>query len=342
MGKNTEKFGKKKFDLGIDISKDTLDCALLDAEGAVKDLHVPNTIKGYERIINWLEQNKVSPKEVLFCMEHTGTYGLMLFAWLSDQEIDYCVESGIQIKRSLGLVRGKNDKVDARRIAEYSQTHRSKLSPFKLPGKVLMQVKQLLTYRDQNVRIRTSLKNSLKNHRQYQQITDLKVSEQIEERIEEMNKIISEIEVQIVKLLEEDESVKRNFEFVKSVTGIGLIIGAYMIVTTNNFTSFTNSRKYSCYVGTAPFEHTSGTSIRGRTRTSPYANKKMKTLFASGANIAIRHDNQLKAYYKRKREEGKDHKVIINAISCKLIDRAFAVVKRQQPFVKNMYEYNFS
>lgn len=49
-------------------------------------------------------------------MEHTGTYGLLFFAWLSQNEILFCVETGLQIKRSLEMTRGKNDKVDAQKI----------------------------------------------------------------------------------------------------------------------------------------------------------------------------------------------------------------------------------
>ena len=56
-------------------------------------------------------------------------------------------------------------------------------------------------------------------------------------------------------------------------------------------------------------------------------------MLSRGANSAAKHDPEIKAYFKRKSIEGKDHKVIINAISCKLINRVFAVIKRQTPFV---------
>ena len=53
----------------------------------------------------------------------------------------------------------------------------------------------------------------------------------------------------------------------------------------------------------------------------------------NGANSAVTWDPEIKQYYNRRLEEGKDHKVIINAISCKLINRVFAVIRRQSPFV---------
>ncbi len=79
-----------------------------------------------------------------------------------------------------------------------------------------------------------------------------------------------------------------------------------MLVTTNNFTGFENGRKYACYSGIAPFEHTSGTSIKGKTRVSNLANKKMKALLSNGANAAYKWDPELKTYYKRKIAEGKE------------------------------------
>ena len=113
-----------------------------------------------------------------------------------------------------------------------------------------------------------------------------------------------------------------------------------MLVSTNNFTSFENGRKYACYAGIAPFEFTSGTSIRGKTRTSKFGNKTIKTLLNNGANSAIRYDKQIKKYYERKRGEGKEHKVVVNAVCCKLVNRIFAVIKRQSPYVE-VYQQNF-
>ena len=106
-----------------------------------------------------------------------------------------------------------------------------------------------------------------------------------------------------------------------------------MLVYTNNFTSFENPRKFNCYAGLAPFEHSSGTSIKKKTKTSNLRNKTMKTLLYNGANSAAIYDKELKAYYKRKTKEGKPHQLIMNNIACKLVYRIFAVVNREEPFV---------
>jgi transposase len=331
-----DKITKKSAFIGVDISKDYIDCALMkrDYPGSFKEKRFDNNLDGFESLEEWLQANNIEVKSSLFCMEHTGTFGLLFFAWLNQRDIDFCVEPGLRIKRSLGMTRGKNDKVDARRIADYACTNINKLSLFSFPSEQILQIKQLLTYREQLVRIRTSLKNSIKSHLQYEQIIRKNtVTKDISDQIKQYNKRIKLLEKEITGLIETDQQLRKNFELATSVKGIGLVIAAFMLVTTNNFSSFANGRKYSCYIGLAPFEHTSGTSIRGRTATSHLANKTLKTLLSKGANSASKWDPEIRAYFLRKTEEGKDYKVIMNAIGCKLVNRVFATIKRQTPYV---------
>lgn len=338
------KFTNKKAFIGIDISKDCLDLALIkdSSYGQFEDNKVENNFDGFEEITKWLRKNKVKPHESLFCMEHTGVYGLLLFAWFAQMGYDYVVESGLNIKRSLGTTRGKSDKIDARRIADFAYTQKSKLSTYQFPSTLLVQVKQLLTYREQLTRMNTSLKNGMKSHLEYQRVSGLtSISEDIQKQIADTEEKITKIEEEVLRIIQSDEELKKNYQLTTSVKGIGFVIGAFMLVTTNNFTSFDNARKYACYAGIAPFEHLSGSSIRGKTRVSHLANKKVKTLLYNGANSAYKHDPELRNYYLRKRAEGKDHQLIMNAICNKLVTRVFAVVKRQTPY-NSIYAQNFA
>jgi transposase len=327
---------KKTDFIGIDISKDFIDCALLNVNNpkAFKEKRFKNELEGFDDMDQWVKKNVTLRNDVLLCMEHTGTYGLILFAWLSQKDYDFCVEPGLKIKRSLGMTRGKDDKIDARRIADYALSHLHKLKLFSFPSEQLVYLKQLLTYREQLVRNRSTFKNSIKSHQQYERITRKKtVTEDIKTMIDVHNRQIKQVEKEIIDVIKSDEELKKNFYLSTSVKGIGLIISAFMLVTTNNFSGFEDGRQYACYSGVAPFENTSGTSIRGKTKVSHLANKTIKTMLSRGANSAARWDPELRAYFTRRLSEGKDHKVVINAISCKLINRVFAVVKRQTPFV---------
>ena len=269
-------------------------------------------------------------------MEHTGTYGLLILAWLSQIGVDFCVEPAMQIKRSIGLTRGKNDRVDARRIADYACTNRTKLNQFLLPSQLLLQIKQLLTYRDQQTKIKVSLKNSLKNHNQYEDILGTNdISIEIQGQIFECESRINYADKRIKDLIKSDADLRRNYDLTMSVKGIGPVIAAFMLVTTNNFTSFENGRKYACYCGIAPFDNASG-KYRGKTKVSHLANKRLKGLLSSAAIIAYKWDPEIKRYYQRKTKQGKHHTSVMNAVKCKLVNRVFAVVKRQTPFV-NIY-----
>lgn len=337
------KFTNKKWFCGIDISKDTIDVHVIEKEKTGhKNAHrFANNLRGFDKMQFWFSKINVDLKDCLFCMEHTGTFGLVLFSWLTQKNVDYCVEPALQIKRSLGMTRGKNDKVDAHRIADYALTHCHKLSAFELPATNLLQIKQLLTYRDQLINIRTGLKNSINRHKEYQKLSHLNsISKDIKKQIEQYDKKIGKIEEQFLAIINEDKDLKKNFDLATSVKGIGPIIGAFMLVTTANFSSFKNGRKYACYAGIAPFENTSGTSFKGKTKTSHLGNHRVKALLSNGANSAYKWDPEIKAYYQRKIKEGKDHQVVINAISCKLVNRVFAVVKRQSKYVST-YQQKF-
>lgn len=67
----------------------------------------------------------------------------------------------VVIKRSSGVIREKNDVVDAMMIARYGWLHREELSANELKDKELLKVGRLLALRDQLVRSRTGLKSTL-------------------------------------------------------------------------------------------------------------------------------------------------------------------------------------
>lgn len=328
----------KRYFIGIDISKDTLDvCILTDFNEEEITFRVENTLQGMEQMLCSSLQEDGEPR---YCFENTGHYGLLLASILEDRQIPYHQVSALEIKLSQGIQRGKNDKVDARRIARYARMHSQDLKPSALPEKGLLAVRNLLTYRNLLVKVRTQFKNQRKAFAQAGKVIDVgHEMEGLTLHIQQLDDEIALVEGRIQQRIDGEEGIRRNFERITKVKGIGFLTAVYMIVLTDNFTSFKNPRKFNCYAGLAPFEHTSGTSIKGRTKTSKLRNKRIKTVLFNGANSAVIHDEELKAYYKRKKEQGKAHNSIINAVCCKLVYRMFAVVKREEPFV-NLTRYN--
>ena len=80
-----------------------------------------------------------------------------------------------------------------------------------------------------------------------------------------------------MKIIKQNDELKNNFQKITSVIGVGEITAIKCILETDNFTKFNNPRKFSCHCGLAPFKYQSGSSIRGKTKTSSLCNKSLKS-----------------------------------------------------------------
>lgn len=320
--------------VGIDISKLTIDVALLDADGKHQGVKkFTNSKGGFEQMLAWLKSQSVL-KECLFCLEHTGIYCLPICVFFEEVKLAYSLQPGLQIKRSMGIQRGKNDKADAQVIGKYAYLNRKDIQLYKLPSKIILKLKQLVSYRERLVKTKVALKTASKELKAFsdKELHELIVTDSTK-HIEQLNRSIAVIDKTLRQLIAEDKELDRLFELASSVKGVGLQIATNMLVITHGFTRFKNWRKFSCYCGLAPFEYSSGTSIKRKTKVSHLGNKKIKALIGNGIASAIQNDPEIAAYYKRKIEEGKHKMVVMNAIKNKLISRVFAVIKRGTPFV---------
>jgi len=315
--------------VGVDISKSTLDIFVLPHRTFVQ---IPNTAAGFKQ---WLSELRGchSEQNILIVMEHTGRYSHRLEEFLQTCGIKYCKIAALQIKRSLGITRGKSDKIDAERIAQYGWLRKEILQVEDMLQPKLLQLQSLLGYRAKLVRDRAGyisrLKELIATRSAKAGAFEAKSHERI---IKHLSGEITRIEEQIRSLIQSDQALDKTNRLLQSIKGVGWIVAAYMICCTSNFKKFTNARKFNCYAGLAPFKHESGSSIRARSRVSHLANKDAKTLLNLAAFTALRHDPELKNYYRRRIEEGKRKMSCVNIIRAKIVSRMFAVIKRQTPY----------
>ena len=120
-----------------------------------------------------------------------------------------------------------------------------------------------------------------------------------------------------------------------SVPGVGPVIATELLVVTNEMQTINEPKKLACHAGVAPFEYRSGSSIRGKTKVSHQARKRLKSLIHLGTMSAIQVAGDLQDYYVRKLKEGKPPMLVLNAARNKLIHRVCAVVRRGQKYDKN-------
>jgi transposase len=317
--------------IGADLSKNSIDLA---SERLKTHLKIENSHTGFHQMLQWLLDQKIRANSVMIVMEHTGLYSYHMERFLHKHQISFTKVSPLAIKRSLGLARGKNDKIDAQRIARYGFEKKDVLVTCSKPDAALQRLQMLHSTRASLVKHRASLICTAKEYRAVVKQTDIIITSQLT-MIQSFTKQIKAIESEIAEVVAMQKSINQNFQLLTSVKGVGKVLAVASIVKTKNFTLFSNARKFACHCGTAPFEKNSGISIRHKTRVSHLADKSMKTLLDQSAKSAIQYDKELKKYYQRRIEMGKSKKSTINIVRNKILYRMFAVINRQTPFMEN-------
>lgn len=320
--------------IGIDVSKNTIDVCIHNSQSFNQ---FKNTKKGLILFFNWIKQNTNDYMSIIFVFEHTGMYSHLLTAFLATNKCHYFVASGLDIKRSMGIVRGKNDQVDAKRIALYGHRLKDEIKPSKKVNESITKLKSLMSLKLKLIKQRASYKATLKEQKNIYKTKDFKTIFEIQEKmIHYLTKQIQHIEIKIFKIIENKKELQQNLNLILSIKGVGLQMATTMIITTHNFQKFKDWRKFASYCGIAPFPYQSGTSIKGRNKISNLANKKIKALIHMCAISAIQHNSEMKQYYEKRVALGKSKMSTINIIRNKLIARIFAVIKRQSPYIDTM------
>lgn len=329
-----------KFVVGIDISKKTFDVCLsqFDLSSSTLEFKVfANSKKGCSQFIKWLKSFNVSIETTLFCMENTGIYHRLLACFLSDKDLSVWVETGSQIKWSMGIQRGKTDKKDSKRIMTYACRHCDRFRPFKSKEQVVQQLADLLALRRRLQDTISKLKVPLKELKSAGLIEESKLVEKAcRSSIKALSKDIEALELKIQNIINNNKQLKEVFSYITSVKSIGFIAACYLIVYTDCFTKFKSAKQIASYCGIAPFPYRSGTSIKGRTKVNHMANKNLKTILHMCAISSLAHNEEMKIYAARKVEEGKNKMLILNSIRNKLLSRVFSCVKNKKFYVPNI------
>ena len=190
---------EKKVIIGIDVSKSWLDAHVLlmgSQEGHALRIH--NTVVGLTKLIKFInKQTKVNSDDWLFCMEHTGVYSYGLNSFLQERSIPQSMVNALAIKRSMGIIRGKNDKADARVIAQYAVRFQDSLPEFHLPTESLQKLKIQLSQRERMVDMKRQVDLAMESMEALPQdftkearMQNKKLIRQLEANIEQMDAII--------------------------------------------------------------------------------------------------------------------------------------------------------
>jgi len=318
--------------LGVDVSKKTIDICWSEQK---LSLHADNNSEGFSKFKKWCKDHGIDLSKTFIVLEYTGGYEYRFIQFCESQCIDYRRVPGLEIKKSQGMVRGKSDKADAYRISQYGEERIKRLEPSKKLDKNILELKNLLSFRKRLVREGAGYQNTVKERKHMYEPGDQDmIIAMANAKIAANIDYVKEVEARIMELIRNDQQMYFNYQVITSIKGIGQVNGWMTIAYTENFTSFPDARHYAVYVGVIPFEHSSGTSIKGRKRTSYLAQKELKQELNQAARIAILYSPEMRVYAERKLKN-KNYKLVLNNVKFKLILRMFSLVKRGETYVEN-------
>ena len=328
----------KKNVIGVDVSKEKLDFCYLQNEKLVKEWTLSNTTTAIKSSLkSLLKESGLDSSEVLLCAEYTGQYTYPLSCACEELGLGLWLENPTQIKHSSGVQRGKSDRIDARRIADYAHRFQDKVRLFSFPEKNIASLKQLISERDMYMADKGKYQGQLTDQKRFMSPKDYqKKSKRLKSLIVGLEKSLALIEQEIQELIDNDETLSNQHKLLCSIDGIGDRTALKMIVSTNAFKDFDNARKFSCHAGVAPFQYTSGSSVHSKSRVSQRADKSIKSLLHMASLVVATRmkEGEMRDYYLRKVAEGKNKMLVLNAIRAKLIARMFAVIKNNRQYQK--------
>ncbi len=332
---------ERKFKLifGIDISKLTLDVTYLFNDSS-HYLQVPNNAKGISQLVDKIKELDIKEKEVLICCGNTGNSTEKLVLVMKELDVTFWVVYPIIMKGyRLNLQRAKTDKVDSMKIAEFALAPQHKATYFHHPNQKTKELKELYLLRKQLISLRQRTLNFIasESDKAIPGILNTVIYNQLKHFLTDL---IKEVEKSIQLLIKSEKTINSYYNILLSIPGIGPVIAQHILAVTDGSKKIVDYKAFACYVGIAPFERTSGTSIRYRPRTSKKANQELKAEMHQGALSVIRKGQLFHSYYKTMLDRGKHHLWILNTIMNMIAKSIFVLANKMTPFNNEIFVKN--
>lgn len=307
---------------GVDISKDVFD--VMSEKGA--HYQFSNDVAGFKNF------TKIITKQTLVVMEATGYYHYCLAQYLYQQGYLVSVVNPLSVKRfiQMKLSKIKTDKSDAKAICEYGSFNDVPLYTAKDESQA--ECLQLIRLIDIYLKQSTALKNKLHGEKTLG-IPSKVVYNSLNRSLKSVKKEIDILEKRLNALVKDHQ--QKQLTLLKTIPGMGTKTAIMLIVMTDGFNKFENSKQLCSYAGITPTIRHSGSSVRGQSRISKMGNQKMRNLLFLCSFSACKYNKGCKEIYQRIVAKGKSKKLALIAVSNKLLKQAFAIAKSGVPYDDN-------
>lgn len=288
------------------------------------------TPDGFAAFQTALAGTGVPAEQTLLVLEATGSYWITLAVTLHQAGYHVSVVNPAHVHafaRSLPR-RAKTDALDAQLLTRFAAERQP--ACWTPPEQVYHEVRQRLLVRDGLLTMRQQARNQRHALEQWP-VT-------IQAALDALDKVVAACDTQLHTLEVELATVMRegawaeSARLLTSITGVGLVTSAWLLVGTLNFTACRSAEAAAAYAGLVPLAHESGSSVRGRAQIGHAGNTRLRTALYMATLSAARHNPLIRTQYQRLRAAGKPTKVARCAAARKLLHLAYAVVTKGQEF----------
>ncbi|MCG6537701.1 MAG: transposase, partial [Syntrophales bacterium LBB04] len=150
-----------------------------------------------------------------------------------------------------------------------------------------------------------------------------------------LNQEIEKVRQQIADLIDRNPDLKQKEKLLLSIPGIGKVTTAAILAELYNLDRFAHVRELVAFIGLAPKERISGSSIKGKPRLSKIGNGRLRKTLYMPALVSIQYNPVIIHFYDRLKEKGKNGKVIVCAVMRKLVHLIFGILKSGKKFDPN-------
>lgn len=315
--------------LGIDVSKATLDAALL-LDQATKPRHkvFANTPEGHALMLGWLGDQ--GAPVVHATLEATGTYaeGIALALHEAGHTVSLVNPALVRAFGQSQLKRTKTDKADAVLIARFCLMH--KPAPWSPPAPEVRVLQALV----RRVEALEEMKQ-MEENRLGSGVSCEVVAASLRDHIAYLEAQIEAARRQIEAHIASHSELDQQARLLQSIPGIGAVTAAVVLAEVGDFSHFGNARQVAAYAGLVPRIRESGSSVRGKARLSKVGSPRLRKCLYFPAMTALRWNPLIKALGLRLSAQGKPKMLILGAAMRKLLHLAYGVLKSGKPFDVN-------
>ena len=301
--------------VGIDVSKATLDVALLPAGEVVQ---FANDASGIEELAKKAKASAVD----LVVMEATGGYETAVATALVGAGLRVAVVNPRQIRdfaKATGRL-AKNDRIDAQVIAAFGRAIEPEI--VRLPDEHAREMEALLVRRRQLVAMRVLEVNRLG-------LMQGAMRKSLKAHIDWLEKAIDRLDIDLTAGLRRSPAWRAKDELLRTAKGVGPTTSTTLLINLPELGEL-DRRGIAALVGLAPFNRDSGV-MRGR-RSIYGGRAHVRSMLYMAATTAIRCNPVIRDFYQRLRSRGKPHKVAMVACMRKMLTILNAMLRQSTPW----------